>query len=95
MLSVTDRAATALAEKLARKGLTSAHGYRISLVTEGENGPRFRLQAAAAPALRDEVVQCGETAVFVAMDAVEPLANAVLDADGTDGEASLLLRRAR
>jgi Fe-S cluster assembly iron-binding protein IscA len=97
MLAVTDQAAAALAQRLSERGLPDSSGHRITRLP-ADNGAAgsYRLQPATAPALQDAVVRCGETQVFVALEAVEPLDGAVLDVtDGSEGPALVLRRGTR
>ncbi len=92
LLTLTDRAAAALAEARSRSGLSDDVGVRISGESKNGQEPSYRLTFAAEPAPEDLVVHTGVTSLFVAPEVAGQMQAAVLDVnDGGDG-ITLVLR---
>jgi Fe-S cluster assembly iron-binding protein IscA len=83
---LTDAAALALAESRQQHGVDPETPVRISPGSAGDGRyPSYDLRFAALPRPGDVVLVRDGNRLFVAAEAVQPLAGAVLDAEETGG----------
>jgi Fe-S cluster assembly iron-binding protein IscA len=94
VFELTSRAAAALAENRARRGLGGAIAIRIS-ASESGNGSSsgYQVRFASHPAPNDLVMESAGTTVFLAAELAEPLRASVLDAEDTAQGKMLVLKR--
>lgn len=99
MFELTSRAAAALADARARKGLADKTAIRISASKSGNGSSAtqrgYQLRFASRPAPDDLMVEQAGTKVFLAADLAEPLEASVLDMVDTERGKRLVLRRRR
>jgi len=85
VFQLTSRAAAALAESRARKGLADSIAIRISASESGNRSSAgYQMRFASHPWPHDVVTDCNGTKVFLAAGLSERLVGTVLDAEETE-----------
>jgi len=93
MFELTSRAAAALAQSRARKGLGDSLAIRISASDSGNGSSAgYKVRFASHPWPDDVVTECKGTKVFLAPGLAERLGSTVLDTEETDGGPRLVLK---
>ncbi|HET6380753.1 MAG TPA: hypothetical protein VFH63_06920 [candidate division Zixibacteria bacterium] len=91
---MTDRAVTLLRNLREEADLPESTGVRIYSESDESGRPMLSIGFTPEPAPTDEVAEQGGLRLFVASDVASPLAGAVMDVVGEDGESQLVFRPA-
>lgn len=91
MLQVTHSALAALGEARAAHGVPDSFGVRVFAQARENGQATLALAFAEQPAEGDQVIQQGNTEIYVAPDLAEPLSQSKLDVEDTQEGPQLTL----